>query len=70
VIPLESRIIPVADAFEAMTSDRAYRKRRPEAEALAELERHAGTQFGPVCVAALRSVLSQRTERAVVHLVP
>jgi HD-GYP domain-containing protein (c-di-GMP phosphodiesterase class II) len=53
-----------------MTYDRAYRKGRPEAEALAELERHAGTQFDPVCVAALRSVLSQRTERAVVHLVP
>jgi diguanylate cyclase (GGDEF)-like protein len=67
-IPLESRIILVADAFEAMTSDRAYREGRPEAEALAELERHAGTQFDPVCVAALRCVLSQRTEPAAAQL--
>jgi HD-GYP domain-containing protein (c-di-GMP phosphodiesterase class II) len=56
-IPLESRIILVADAFEAMTSDRPYRKARPVEDALAELERGAGTQFDPVCVAALRSAL-------------
>jgi HD-GYP domain-containing protein (c-di-GMP phosphodiesterase class II) len=63
-IPLESRIILVADAFEAMTSDSAYRSGRPEADALAELESHAGTQFDPVCVAALRGVLSERSETA------
>ena len=56
-VPLESRIIMVADAFEAMTSDRPYRPRRPVEEALAELDRHAGTQFDPACVAALRHVL-------------
>jgi diguanylate cyclase (GGDEF)-like protein/putative nucleotidyltransferase with HDIG domain len=56
-VPLESRIIMVADAFEAMTSDRPYRPRRPVEEALAELDRHVGTQFDPKCVAALRSVL-------------
>ena len=56
-VPIESRIIMVADAFEAMTSDRPYRPRRPVEEALAELDRHAGTQFDPRCVAALRSVL-------------
>src|SRR5262249_26513728 len=63
-IPLESRIILVADAFEAMTSDRAYRHGRSEAEALAELERNAGTQFDPVCVAALRCVLTEQLEVA------
>jgi HD-GYP domain-containing protein (c-di-GMP phosphodiesterase class II) len=57
-IPLESRIIFVADSFEAMISDRPYRKGRPEHEALAELERHAGTQFDPACVAALRAVIA------------
>ncbi len=56
-VPLESRIIMVADAFEAMTSDRPYRPRRPVDEALAELDRHAGTQFDPTCVVALRRVL-------------
>ena len=58
----------MADAFEAMTSHRAYREGRPEAEALAELERHVGTQFDPVCVATLRCVVSQRTEPAAVQL--
>jgi diguanylate cyclase (GGDEF)-like protein len=56
-IPLESRIILVADAFEAMTSDRPYRKARPAEDALAELRRAAGTQFDPACVEALRSAL-------------
>jgi diguanylate cyclase (GGDEF)-like protein len=56
-IPPESRIILVADAFEAMTSDRPYRRARPVHEALAELERLAGTQFDPVCVDALRFAL-------------
>jgi diguanylate cyclase (GGDEF)-like protein len=56
-VPLESRIIMVADAFEAMTSDRPYRPRRPVEEAFAELERHSGTQFDPACITALRSIL-------------
>jgi diguanylate cyclase (GGDEF)-like protein/putative nucleotidyltransferase with HDIG domain len=56
-VALESRIIMVADAFEAMTSDRPYRPRRPVDEAFAELERHSGTQFDPACITALRSIL-------------
>ena len=52
-IPLESRIILVADAFEAITADRPYRACRPAAAAMAELERCAGSQFDPDCVAAL-----------------
>jgi hypothetical protein len=44
-IPLEARIVCVGDAFSAMISDRPYRRAMPVAEALAELERCAGTQF-------------------------
>jgi diguanylate cyclase (GGDEF)-like protein len=49
-IPLEARIVCVADAFSAMTADRPYRARMPLAEACEELERHAGTQFDPEIV--------------------
>jgi diguanylate cyclase (GGDEF)-like protein/putative nucleotidyltransferase with HDIG domain len=53
-IPLESRIIAVADAFEAMLADRPYRRGRPVDEALGELDRCSGTQFDPRVVEALR----------------
>jgi diguanylate cyclase (GGDEF)-like protein/putative nucleotidyltransferase with HDIG domain len=59
-VPLESRVILVADAFEAITSDRPYRRGRSEREAFVELERHAGTQFDAVCVDALRRALGGR----------
>jgi diguanylate cyclase (GGDEF)-like protein len=55
-IPLESRIIAVADAFEAMTGARPYRETMIPDEALAELVRHSGTQFDPECVQALADV--------------
>jgi diguanylate cyclase (GGDEF)-like protein len=51
-IPLASRIIFVADAYDAMTSDRVYRRRLTDEEALSELVRCAGTQFDPSTVAA------------------
>jgi len=46
-IPLECRIISLADAYDAMTSDRPYRKALPREKALAEIMRCAGTQFDP-----------------------
>jgi diguanylate cyclase (GGDEF)-like protein len=49
-IPLESRIIAVADAFSAMTSERPYQRRRSLEDACDELERSAGTQFDPEIV--------------------
>jgi diguanylate cyclase (GGDEF)-like protein/putative nucleotidyltransferase with HDIG domain len=56
-IPLGARIIFVADAFDAMTSDRVYRARLSESDALDELERNAGTQFDPSVVTALAQEL-------------
>jgi diguanylate cyclase (GGDEF)-like protein len=58
-IPLESRIILVADAFEAMTSDRPYRKAPGVDFAVGELRRHAGAQFDPDVVAALCRALDR-----------
>jgi diguanylate cyclase (GGDEF)-like protein len=55
-IPLEARIVAAADAFNAMISDRPYQSARPEAEALAELRRCAGSHFDPDVVDALSAV--------------
>ena len=52
-IPIGSRILAVADAYEAMTSDRVYQDGMPEDDALAELARCANTQFDPGVVDAL-----------------
>jgi diguanylate cyclase (GGDEF)-like protein len=64
-IPLGARIIFVADAYDAMTSDRAYRSAIPQQDALAELERCAGTQFDPAVVKALTEELLPAGEEAV-----
>ena len=61
-IPLEARILAVADAYEAMTSDRPYRAALPEAEARAELIRCAGSQFDPQVVEAFLSTLASGVE--------
>ena len=58
-VPLASRICFVCDAWHAMTSDRPYRRALTAAQARAELERHAGTQFCPTTVAALLRVLDR-----------
>jgi diguanylate cyclase (GGDEF)-like protein/putative nucleotidyltransferase with HDIG domain len=56
-IPLASRIMLVADAFDVMRSDRPYRRACSTEEALEELRRGAGIQFDPVCVEALAAVV-------------
>ncbi|MDX6597231.1 MAG: hypothetical protein QOE87_1118 [Gaiellales bacterium] len=53
-IPMESRILHVADAYEAMTRGHSYQPRMTAEAALEELERLAGSQFDAQCVAALR----------------
>ena len=52
-VPMGARIIHACDAFDAMTSDRPYRKGLPVLRALGELRRHAGSQFDERAVAAL-----------------
>jgi putative two-component system response regulator len=51
-IPIEARIVAVADAFDAMTTRRPYRESRPPEEAMWELRRVAGTQLDPEAVEA------------------
>jgi diguanylate cyclase (GGDEF)-like protein len=58
-IPVESRIIAVADAFEAMTGTRPYREAVSVEEAIVELQANSGTQFDARCVDALVEVVNE-----------
>jgi putative nucleotidyltransferase with HDIG domain len=55
-IPLPARIVLVADALDALTSDRAYRRGRTLPAAMEEIRAHSGTQFCPQVVAALEQL--------------
>ena len=58
-IPIASRIIAVVDTFDAMTTDRPYRKALPVETALEEIKKNSGTQFDPNVVEAfLKAVKS------------
>ncbi|HEX9700879.1 MAG TPA: HD-GYP domain-containing protein [Acidobacteriota bacterium] len=59
-IPLGARIIAVADAFDAMTTDRPYQKARQTWEALEIIEKGSGEHFDPQIVAAFASVMKRR----------
>jgi putative nucleotidyltransferase with HDIG domain len=63
-IPLGARIVAVCDSYDAMTTTRAYRAAMPVADAVAELERCAGSQFDPRVVAAFRAVLAESAAAA------
>lgn len=67
-LPLEARIVAVADAYEAMTSDRSYRDSIGHAGARAELRRCAGSQFDPRVVDAFLATLDRESERAEAEL--
>jgi HD-GYP domain-containing protein (c-di-GMP phosphodiesterase class II) len=56
-IPLAARIVAACDAYNAMTTDRSYRKALTPGVAVAELRANAGTQFDPKVVEALVSLV-------------
>ena len=58
-IPLVARIIGVADALDAMNSDRCYRKHLPKEEILSELETHMGKQFDPKIVEVMLKLVDE-----------
>jgi HD-GYP domain-containing protein (c-di-GMP phosphodiesterase class II) len=58
-IPLQARIVAVADSFDAMTSGRIYQPAVTDGAALAELQRCAGTHFDPRCVDAFITALNK-----------
>ena len=62
-IPLTCRILALADAFDAMTSDRVYRRAMGEAEALSEIARNAGSQFDPQIAHLFVQAMRGRSER-------
>jgi HD-GYP domain-containing protein (c-di-GMP phosphodiesterase class II) len=68
-IPIEARIMAVADAFDAMTSSRPYREPLPEEDALVELRQAAGAQFDPRVVAAFEQIYPA-VKRTLEHLRP
>jgi len=53
----------VADAFDAMTTDRPYRKGVPPWEALEEIVKNAGKQFDPEVVGAFKRVIQEKMEK-------
>jgi putative nucleotidyltransferase with HDIG domain len=63
-IPLGARIIAVADAFDAMTTDRPYRKGMPPWQALEEIVKNTGKQFDPEVVEASKQVIGGKMENA------
>jgi HD-GYP domain-containing protein (c-di-GMP phosphodiesterase class II) len=60
-IPLGARIILVADAYDAMTSERVYREPRSAREAFEELDRCSGSQFDPAIIDAFSEELGVRS---------
>jgi putative nucleotidyltransferase with HDIG domain len=68
-IPLGARVVAVADAYDAIITDRPYRKGRTPEEAVAAIQECAGKQFDPQVVAAFERVMLSRTEEEL-HTAP
>lgn len=68
-ISIEARIIAVADAIEAMTSDRPYRKALAQKVVMDELHRHSGSQFDPIVVKSALKMLESENVTAKIHAV-
>jgi HD-GYP domain-containing protein (c-di-GMP phosphodiesterase class II) len=58
-IPIMARIVSVVDTFDAMTTDRTYRKALSPEVAFAEIQRMSGSQFDPTCAAAFLAIQAQ-----------
>ncbi len=67
-IPLEARILAVADTYDAITTDRAYRPGASHECALAEIQRCACTQFDPIVVEAFISIPYEKISEAVQYI--
>jgi diguanylate cyclase (GGDEF)-like protein len=59
-IPLGARIVAIADAYDAMTQDRPYKRSMSHEQAISELRRHAGTQFDPELVSLFCTLYARR----------
>src|SRR5262249_51812081 len=68
-IPHLARVVALADAFDAMTSDRPYRKGMPPAVAFAEIEKQAGRQFDPTFAAGFLGIKDSIVREIQAHAV-
>ena len=68
-IPLECRLFAIADAYDALTSDRPYRKAMPHEKAAAELNKRVGTQFDPELVKTFLEILDAEQGKTKVQVI-
>jgi HD-GYP domain-containing protein (c-di-GMP phosphodiesterase class II) len=59
-IPLGARIVALADAYQAMTSDRPYRKALSKLDAIEEIQWYSGSQFDPIVANVMINVIKQQ----------
>jgi len=64
-IPMEAAILSIADVYDAMTSDRPYRKALPVEKALTEIEKNAGTQFHPEIACTFINIVKEEEKKEI-----